>query len=164
MSKSLGMTMLGAAALAAATLATAGEPGGHEGRGARMGRHRAQRITERLGLTEEQQATWKSLHEQHQKETAPLRQEGRELFKKLRESMDAENPDTTAVGTAALALKEHREKIRASRKAFHEQLLGVLTPEQKAKFEELRNSREGRRGERGKRGPGEHRRGPKPQA
>jgi len=87
----------------------------------------------------------------------PLMQEGRELHQRLRAAMDAENPDPAAVGAATLALKQHREKVKAAHEAFGERLKGVLSDEQKAKFEAFKTAHRagpGRRGGfKGHRGP-----------
>ena len=126
----------------------------------RGGAARADRLAQYLGLTEEQQASWKSLHEQHKTEMAPLWQEGRDLHQKLRTAMGAENPDPTAVGAATLALHQHREKVRTAEKAFQGQLTNLLTPEQKTKFEAFTAADRGRgrhggaRGWRGSKGGG----------
>jgi len=157
MKKILSATALAAGVLGAgAILVTAGPQGpAHQGRG-EGGRY--QRMAEYLGLTEEQQASWKSLHEQHKTEMEPLREEGRELHERLRAAIEAENPDPTAVGTATLALKQHREKARADRKAFTEKLTSTLTPEQKTKFDAFKASHPGGYGKHG----GKGRRGPRP--
>jgi hypothetical protein len=84
----------------------------------------------------------------------PLRQEGRDLHVRLRAAMKADNPDPATVGSAVLALKQHREKAEAARTAFHSRLAGVLNDEQKAKFEALTARHGGRWGGRwGRRGP-----------
>lgn len=138
---------MGLASLALAFLAVAGvglaiaDSQGTEGR-----RHgRVQRMVQYLGLSEAQQATWKSLHEQHRTETEPLRAEGREIRGRLQDALSATSPDPTAVGTATLAAKQHREKIRGSQKAFEDRLLATLSDEQKTKFEAFKAASGGRR-------------------
>ncbi|HEX9202874.1 MAG TPA: periplasmic heavy metal sensor [Vicinamibacteria bacterium] len=155
MKKILGMTTLAATVLAAGLAWAAVEPQRPDRPG--RGEARFQRMAEYLGLTEEQQATWKSLHEQQKTEMEPLMQEGRELHQRLRTAMDAQNPDPAAVGAATLALKQHREKVKAAHEAFGERLKGVLSDEQKAKFEAFKTAHRagpGRRGGfKGHRGP-----------
>jgi len=155
-------TIFGVMALAAgvlgagAALVAAGPQGA-----ARQGRgegDRFQRMADYLGLTEDQQATWKSLQEQQRAEMEPLRQEGRELHDRLKAATEAENPDPTAVGAATLALKQHREKAMAAHQAFTEKLTSTLTPEQKTKFEAFQASHRGGYGKHG--GKGQH--GPRP--
>jgi Spy/CpxP family protein refolding chaperone len=155
MRKILSVTALAAGVLVTGVvLVTAGPQGpARQGRG----EDRLQRMTEYLGLTEEQQAAWKSLQEQHKAEMQPLMQEGRELHERLRAATEAENPDPTAVGAATLALKQHREKAKVAHQAFTEKLAGTLTPEQKTKFEAFQASHRGGHGKpgapRGMRGP-----------
>jgi Spy/CpxP family protein refolding chaperone len=157
MKRILGVTALAAGVLGAGAVLMAAGPQdpAREGRG-QDGRF--QRMAEYLGLTEEQQATWKSLQEQHRTEMEPLRQEGRELHERLKAATEAENPDPTAVGAATLALKQHREKARADQKAFAEKLGSTLTPEQKTKFDAFKASHPGGYGKHG----GKGHRGPRP--
>jgi Spy/CpxP family protein refolding chaperone len=153
MKKTLGFVALAAALAAGGTALVAAAPDeggrGHRGRGERH----FGRLAEYLGLSEDQKATWKSLQEQHRTEMEPLWQEGRTLHEQLRKATDAAKPDAAAVGKATLALKQHREKVRASREAFEGQLASTLTDEQKTKFEAFKAARgEGRRGGHGRRG------------
>ena len=154
MKKTLGITAL--AATVAAGLAWAQNEAPEPGRRGGYSEARFQRMAEYLGLTEEQQATWKSLHKQEKTEMQPLMQEGRELHQRLTAAMDAENADPSAVGTAALALKQHREKIKAAHEAFQQRLRGVLNEDQKAKLDAFKASHRGghrrRGGFRGHRG------------
>src|SRR5258708_3762954 len=62
-----------------------------------------QRMTEYLGLSEEQQAAWKSLQEQHKAEMQPLMQEGRELHERLRTAPQGQPPHPAALRAATLA-------------------------------------------------------------
>jgi Spy/CpxP family protein refolding chaperone len=155
MKKILGMTTLAATVLAAGLAWAAVEPQrpGRPGRGAA----RFQRMAEYLGLTEEQQATWKSLHEQQKTEMEPLMQQGRELHQRLRAAMDAQTPDPAAVGAATLALKQHREKVKAAHEAFEQRLKGVLNDDQKTRLDAFKASHRGgpggRGGFKGHRGP-----------
>jgi len=96
---------------------------------------RFQRLADYLGLTEAQQASWKSLWQQHQTEMQPLRQEGRGLRQNLKAAMGVENPDPATVGAATLALKQHRDRMTAAQEAFTGRLTALLNPEQKTRFE-----------------------------
>jgi Spy/CpxP family protein refolding chaperone len=148
-----GLSLGIAVALAGAGRARAdAQDGSANGRAGRRGEF----LARYLGLNEEQQASWKSLHEQHQTDMQPMRDEGRDLHQKLKETMNAPSPDPAAVGTAMLALKQHREKVEAAEKAFRDQLEALLTPDQKAKFEALSAAHgfgHGRWGGRGGHGP-----------
>src|SRR5262245_35995243 len=148
-----GLSLGIAVALAGAGLARAdAQDGNAEGRGGRRG----ERLARYLGLNEQQQASWKSLHEQHETDMQPMRQEGRDLHQKLRSAMESSNPDPATVGSAMLALKQHREKVMTAEKAFRGQLEALLTPDQKSKFEALGAARgfgHGRWGGRSGHGP-----------
>jgi Spy/CpxP family protein refolding chaperone len=142
-------SILGVALGAAALLAGATQAQAPAGRGQGRGAAHFQRMAEYLGLSEEQQATWKSLSEQHRADIQPLMQEGRELHQRLKAATSSANPDPAAVGAATLAMKQHREKMKAANEAFQGQLAGILTPDQKAKFDTFKASHKGgRRGHR----------------
>ena len=94
MKKRLGVAAVAALVLAAGTVTAFAEgtgPHARDGRG--LGR-----LGESLGLSDEQQATWKSLHEQHKAEMEPLRQEGRDLRMRLRTAMEAREPRSGGSG------------------------------------------------------------------
>jgi Spy/CpxP family protein refolding chaperone len=151
MKRSLGVGILSIAVLAAGVGSAAAESQGATPQG--RGQGRAQRLADYVGLSDEQRATWKSLHEQHKTEMAPLRQEGRDLRERLRSAMNVPNPDPTAVGQATLAMKQHREKVKASEEAFEARLTSTLNDDQKAKFDAFKAANHGGHG-RGSHGQG----------
>jgi Spy/CpxP family protein refolding chaperone len=128
--------------------------GGERARWARSDR-RGARLAEYLGLDAQQKAALQQLQKQHRDEMKPSWEQGRELRRKLRAATDAEDPDPQAVGEATLALKAHRDRMKASRAEFEQKLESLLTPEQKQKLEALKAARSF---DRGSRGPGRHRR------
>src|SRR5713226_3652880 len=136
-SKIFGISILGVALAVTPVLAVGGEAPADAGQSRGAEKHLG-RAAEYLGLTADQQATWKSLFEQHKAEIQPLRQERLQLHDRLKAAVSAENPDPTAVGEATLALRKHREKMKAVHQAFETRLTGTLTPEQKTKFEALK--------------------------
>ena len=137
---------LGAISILAGVALAQPPAGGGRGRG---GAAHFQRMADYLGLSEEQQATWKTLNEQHRADIQPLVQEGHELHQRLKAATEAQNPDSTAIGAATLALKQHRERMKVATEAFQGQLAGTLTPDQKAKFDAFKAShKSGRRGHR----------------
>jgi Spy/CpxP family protein refolding chaperone len=145
------------AGLGVAIAAQQGTPA--EGRQlAGKGRLRRQGVADYLGLTDQQRESWRTLREKQREEMKPLVQEGRELRARLQEMLKEDNPDPTAVGQATLALKAHRQKVRAQREADEQELKGLLSPEQQQKlqaFETARRTLRGRRSD-GFRGWGRH--------
>ena len=141
------------AALCAAAMAPAGETAGDEPRAVRRAGRGDAALAEYLGLTGQQQASWRALREQRREEMAPLVEEGKTLRARLREAIRTASPDPTAVGEATLALEAHRRKVRARHEAFQGKLESLLSPEQKEKLEAFEAARrtlgEGRDGRRG---------------
>ena len=125
--------MYGALALALAVPAVAQVAGRERGH--------ALSFAEYLGLSEEQQASWRALREQHRREMQPLMEEGRELRRRLRETLRSGNADPAAVGTATLAVEAHRKKVRAAREAFGQTFQSLLSAEQKEKLEAFKAAR-----------------------
>jgi Spy/CpxP family protein refolding chaperone len=142
--------LLSVGTLAAVTSAAAQT--GDERRPARRAGRADAALAESLGLSDQQKADWRALHEKQREEMKPVMEEGRALRKRLREAVEAASPDATAVGEATLALEAHRKKVRAEREAFRQKLEGVLDPAQKEKLKAFeagrRMGRDGRRGDR----------------
>jgi Spy/CpxP family protein refolding chaperone len=150
-------TILSVTACAAIAPAAAGD----EPRAVRRAGRGGAALAEYLGLTDQQKASWRALHEQRREEMKPIVEEGRALRKRLREAVAAPSPDPTAVGEATLALEAHRQKVRAEHEAFRAKLEGLLDPGQKEKlkaFEAARRTLGG--GRDGRRGPRPARRSP----
>jgi len=100
-----------------------------------------QRLAQYLGLTDQQQAQWKTMRQQQREQMKPLLEEGRTLRRKLQQALGASQPDPQAVGQATIDLKAHREKVRAQRDQFRQQLAGILDPQQKQKLDALQQMR-----------------------
>jgi len=101
------------------------------------------RLAEELGLGDEQKAQLEAIQ--------PLMEAARQAHEAFRSALESENPEATAVGQAALAMKAAERKVRAARDAAFEEMKDVLTPEQREKLEQARQ-----------RGPRPGRRGPRP--
>jgi Spy/CpxP family protein refolding chaperone len=93
-----------------------------------------------LQLTEEQVATWDELLAAREEAVKPLREELRSIEEQLRELLQGENPDPTAVGTLVLAGKTLREGIAAAHKTYLEGFEAMLSPEQKGRLGAIRRA------------------------
>lgn len=100
------------AAPAPATTGTEAGPGGHHHGGADM----MTRLTQQLNLTEDQQAKLKP------------------IFQSLRETMKGIHDD------ASLTPKDKHAKMKEARESSDTQIKAILTPEQQAKFAEMREN------------------------
>ncbi len=152
MKRLIGTAILGAALGA---VPAAAQPAGHGPRDGRRG-NRGQAVIEYLGLSAEQQQQWRALREQHREEMKPLLEEGRALRRRVRESLDANEPEVL-VGDAAKAAHAHRQRMQKEREAFEDQLKSLLDEEQKVKFEAFKAAR--RMGGKGRPGRGSRRGG-----
>ncbi|MEZ5427716.1 MAG: hypothetical protein R2747_15715 [Pyrinomonadaceae bacterium] len=118
---------------------------GHHGRGGMHGRHFGDdrmmfRFLRGIELTEAQQTQIKTLMEAHRASLAPQQEELRTLFQKKRD------------GSLTEADKTRLTEIHNQRKASSEQLkatiMGMLTPDQVAKLEQMKAERQQRMEER----------------
>ena len=70
----------------------------------------------------------------------PLRQTQKTLRETLRADLDAASPNACTVGTDLLALRDNREKIKAALQDFDGKFSALLTPEQLARYEALKEA------------------------
>ena len=96
-----------------------------------------------LNLTDQQREQMRAIVQTQAQSTQTQRQELRQLAQKRRTGT------LTAAETARA--KELRQQLMQSRQGVHTQMLGVLTPEQKAKLDERIKARQGNRGRLGPR-------------
>ena len=143
---------LALAVAGAGTVAIAGESG-HRGSHGRGGF--GFRGFRGLDLTEEQRTQAKAIFEEQRKASEPQRAQMHELRKQMREQLDSGKADATAIGQLAIQTHAIGSQLREARERGHERLLAILTPEQKAKLEQMKS-------ERGKRGFGRRGFGPRP--
>lgn len=142
-------TLIGALLLvAAAPLALAQPPGGP--RGPRGPERDAGRLFEFLGLTEEQRAAWREVHQQHFEALRPTFEEIRELREQMRAELEGGAPDAAIVGGYAISIHQLEQELRASRGELENALLAILDAEQEQKLEAWKAAHGGRRGH----GPG----------
>ncbi len=121
--------------------------GGHsfKHRGHRMAAGRAFRG---IDLTEEQKAQIKQIRASHNESTKALRQQIRAEMQSLRESRQAGTFDESLVSQKLAAIAPLRAKLMGEQFRIHQEMLAVLTPEQKAKIDEMREKAKARGEER----------------
>ena len=144
--------LLAALAVAAsAQQTTPAPPRGVEGReGRHAGPRRGGKLFERdpglrairrLNLSDEQRAQLRVLHESLRRSTETQRAELRQLF-----AGRAVGEPLTDVQRARAG--QLRDELRRAGESHHQQVLGLLTPEQRAQLDQLKQEREQRREER----------------
>lgn len=129
------VTLLGAAAAALPAQGTARRA--MRGPDAARGPHErgGDRMAGFLGLTEEQKAAWAQLHEEFRESMRATHEEQRPNMDKLRQALDAAQPDPATVGRLVIAMHQHRRQMEQRHEAFQQRLRALLTPEQQLKFD-----------------------------
>ena len=97
------------------------------------------RIAEHLGLSDEQKAQWKAIHEKARVTGEPLMKAAGEARQSFDKALQTDNADATTVGQAALAMKAAQTNVEAHHKGIFAEVKAILTPEQLAKFEEAQS-------------------------
>ena len=106
-------------------------------------------LIEYLGLDDAQIEAWNAYHEEFRATVEPLRDTKRDFHVQLREALDAETQDATAIGQLMLDIEGVRDEIFAAKDARDENLKSILTADQLLKFEAFRAAQAQRRGMRG---------------
>jgi len=118
----------------------AGGPGRHFGAG-----HRGERIERELNLTDKQKAAWKQIHDAHFQSIKPLIDQERQIHTQIREQLDSGNADAEAIGKLMISAHDVGKQFQASRDELDAKLSQVLTPDQKTKFDAMKQRRMERR-------------------
>ena len=136
----LGVTLLGGTLAALHT-----QQAGPGRRAFRSGGFPPDRALKRLGLTEEQMAEVKKLHESHKATMSSLRKQGAGIRSKLREQLGTEESSDAQVGQLVKQGRDVRQQIRKARQSVRKSFTDLLTAEQKEKIQEARGRRAHRR-------------------
>jgi periplasmic protein CpxP/Spy len=122
-----------------------GGRGGHKGHG--WGGMREGGFFRQLNLTEDQKAKIKQIRETFAQTNKPLRDQVRSKRQELRQASEG-GTFSEALATQKLTeIAPLEAKLMAERQKLHEQMLSVLTAEQKAQLEQSRAQFKTRRGE-----------------
>jgi Spy/CpxP family protein refolding chaperone len=88
-------------------------------------------LQEKLNLSESQTSQVKDLIESRRSRFESIRDESRPKFKQLMSLLSKPNPDPTAVGEAAIALKQVHEKVAAEQARLEKDFLNILNDQQR---------------------------------
>jgi periplasmic protein CpxP/Spy len=105
-----------------------------------------ERMAEKLNLSEGQKLQMQTLRENFRAQTAPQRQASRELMREYRSAEQA--GDTARAEELATALRTQRAAMHEVRSEHREQMLSILTPEQRSQLESQREEWKSKRSER----------------
>jgi Spy/CpxP family protein refolding chaperone len=91
-----------------------------------------------LQLTPAQVTQQQQLVQALRADVEPLRQQQRTLREALREELEAASQNACDVGAAAIAVYENQQDIRDAHEEFDQAFTAILTPEQRARYEALK--------------------------
>jgi Spy/CpxP family protein refolding chaperone len=94
-------------------------------------------IAERLGLSDEQKAEWKTIHENARKTGEPLMKAAGEAQQAFDKALESENPDPAAIGQAAIAMRNAHRAVEAHQKETFDAARAILNPDQLAELEKM---------------------------
>ncbi len=125
-----------------------GHRGAREFSGKRGGPGMSGRMFRNLDLTEEQQAKLKQIRESHSESTMALRQQIRTQMQALHQADQGATFDEALVREKLAQVAPLRAKLMAEEFKIRQEMLSILTPEQKTKLEQSREEFKAKRGER----------------
>ena len=145
MKKNKLITITAAALALTTTMAFAGP----HGRGGKHGRHGGEfsaRFAEKLNLSDAQKEQVRAFTQSFRESNKALFETHRDAMKQLREAKQA--GDQARVDALKPTLQSQRTEMKQRREALKQQIIAILTPEQRAQYEALKAERQARRGDR----------------
>jgi Spy/CpxP family protein refolding chaperone len=106
--------------------------------GHRRGAAHFEQFAQRLGLSDAQKQQISDIHKADFDKNKQLYSDFRSKREEYRQLRDANDPRAAQVKSELEALKD---QVKAARKATHEQILNVLTPQQRKQLEQWRAER-----------------------
>jgi periplasmic protein CpxP/Spy len=125
------------------------------GEGIKRGFHRGDALFSRLNLTDDQKAKIKQIRESFAQSNKPLREQLRTKRQELRQASEGGTFNEALATQKLTEMAGLQAKLMGERFKLHQEMLSVLTPEQKAQLDQLKAQFKARRGE--KRGSVEQR-------
>jgi Spy/CpxP family protein refolding chaperone len=111
--------------------------------------HLAEMLAEHLDLNDSQKATLKTLQAEMDAKVEPLLEQHRQIFEQVHEALEAGNADPTELGNQMIAGWALMKQVRAAHEEALAKLSPVLSAEQKAKLEKMKEHHEKMRFEMG---------------
>jgi len=123
-----------------------GGRGKHGGRGGWGGGMREGGFFRQLNLTEDQKAKMKQIHESFAERNKPLREQLRAKRQELRQASEGGTFNEALATQKLTEMASLEAKLMGERQKLHQEMLSVLTAEQKAQLEQSKAQFKARRG------------------
>lgn len=101
--------------------------------------HHDGHFAEELGLSAEQKAAAKQLHEELWAKAEPVMEQHHQQMEEIHTLLDAGNANATEIGQKVIAAHATRKQLEAIHEDGMERFSALLTEEQRAKLEELKD-------------------------
>jgi len=98
-------------------------------------------LAEYLQLSAAQQAAFESAHADFHTATAPLFERWAQLGHDTEAALKNKSADACSIGNMMIASQAISDQIKAQKTALEQKLVGVLTPDQKTKYEAFKAAR-----------------------
>ena len=125
---------------------------GRGGRGHGFGGMRGDRLFSQLNLTDDQKAKIKQIHESFAQRNQPLREQIRAKRQELRQAQEGGTFNESLAAQKLTEMARIEAKLMGEQFRLHQEVLTVLTPEQKTQLEQARAQFKAKRGDRPGRG------------
>jgi len=135
MKRILTLALIAALALGA-SFAVEAQMHGHRFHGKAGADHTAF-LTKALNLTADQQASVTKLHQDLMAKAQPLMQQQHQQMAEVKTLLDGTNPDATEIGQKVITAHATRLQLKSLHEDFKTKLTALLTPDQKAKLQQL---------------------------
>ncbi len=107
-------------------------------------------LMEKLDLTDAQKAEMEKLHTEMKEDVEPLRERMKELKQQMHQLWENDPVDEEALITLEREMATMKLQMSELRIQMKVDMMDILTPEQRAKFQELKKEFKGKHGKRGK--------------
>ncbi len=127
--------------------------GDGDGMAARHGGNHAEhfaRMAAALGLTDQQKAAARKLHEEAAAKAGPIKEQARLQHEEIEAMLESGSPDPAELGQRMIAMYATHKQLKALHEQTMTKLTAQLTAEQRAKFEKLHTEHAGAPGEHGR--------------
>jgi protein CpxP len=130
------------------TTAPQGTTGPHSGR--HFGRFGWEgRAFSRLGLTDEQKTQMRQIRQDHRANMDSINQQLRSSMRELRQAYQNGTFNEALASQKLVEVAPLKAKLMAERFKIHQEMLAVLTPEQKSQLDQMRSQFKAKRAEQG---------------
>jgi periplasmic protein CpxP/Spy len=130
------------------TTASQGNAGPHSGR--HFGRFGWEgRAFRRLGLTDEQKTQMQQIRQDHRANMDSINQQLRSSMRELRQAYQNGTFNEALASQKLVEVAPLKAKLMAERFKMHQEMLAVLTPEQKSQLDQMRSQFKAKRAEQG---------------